>query len=234
MYGLFGFSHNIKNIYKLAALHDEGMEVGGLDDIKAGYIECLRRLHDEFPIDSSEDLIIRDRVRANSFISAFSGSRINDLEQEQMITGLFEESDFSSRCELVERGLKMLHELNPELSDLFHLAVHGILLAGSGSNKAGLKAYGGSSNRCIGLIWLSLSPRLSLQDLLEIFIHELTHTLVFLDELNYGHFNYHYLTQAENWARSSILKRHRPMDKVLHSIIVASEILNARSRFLPN
>ncbi|RYF48001.1 MAG: hypothetical protein EOO38_11045 [Cytophagaceae bacterium] len=62
-------------------------------------------------------------------------------------------------------------------------------------------------------------------------IHEFTHTLVFLDELNHGHFDYENLTKRKFWATSSILKRERPMDKVVHSILVSFEILSARKEY---
>lgn len=75
---------------------------------------------------------------------------------------------------------------------------------------------------------------LSVQDIVELLIHEMTHTLVFIDELNYGHFDYAAMIKTENWARSSILNRQRPMDKVVHSIMVAHEVLWARAHYLPN
>jgi hypothetical protein len=179
-------------------------------------------------------LIVRKESAAKSLVSAFAGSKINDLEQERMVADVYQNEDFENRAVLIHQALRLLNEQNREVGELFKLAVHSILLAGSTSNKVGLKAHGGSSNACIGLIWLSLKPGLSTQDIVEMLIHELTHTLVFIDELNYGHFHYEDMMLSENWARSSILKRSRPMDKVVHSIVVATEILHARAKYLPN
>jgi len=56
---------------------------------------------------------------------------------------------------------------------------------------------------------------------------------IFIDELTTAHFNYGNLTKKPYWALSSILKRQRPMDKVVHSIIVSMKILHARKTYLP-
>lgn len=233
MYGLFGLANNVRSIYKISAPFASG-PVATMRDLKPAYLGFLKRLHKTFPINDGRDLIINNRRTAASLVPAFSGSVINDLEQEQMVSALYSEEDFNFRSDMLQTHLNILKDLNPEVSELFHLAIHSILLAGSGSNKAGLKAHGGSSNSCIGLIWLTLKPELSTQDILEMCIHELTHTLVFVDELNYGHFHYDSMSKIENWATSSILKRKRPMDKVIHSIVVSTEILLARKNYLPN
>lgn len=234
MYGLFGLSHNIQNVYRLAAPFVGERDVEKMRDLKPFYLDFLQNLHRDFPIHRQNDLVVKDPDVARTLVQAFSGSKINDLEQEQMVAAVYDGDDFARRADLVLSAVRKLEEINPELGELFHLAVHGVLLAGSGSNKAGFTAHGGSSNTCIGLIWLSLKDSLSTQDLVEMLIHELTHTLVFVDELNFEHFNYAEMTKSKNWARSSILKRPRPMDKVLHSIVVSTEILHARAKYLPN
>lgn len=234
MYGIFGISRNIQNIYRLAAPYIGDVDVQTMADLKPAYLNFLQNLHRDFPINRSNDLIIRDPKVAARLTQAFSASRINDLEQEEMVANFYGGDDFARRANSVNEAIRKIQELNPELGELFNLCVHGILLAGSKANKSGLAAHGGSSNTCVGLIWLSLKDSLSQQDIVEMLIHELTHTLVFLDEMNFEHFDYPEMTTAKNWSMSSILKRPRPMDKVLHSIIVSTEILHARTHFLPN
>ncbi|MCT4697034.1 MAG: hypothetical protein V3581_02130 [Candidatus Cardinium sp.] len=46
------------------------------------------------------------------------------------------------------------------------------------------------------------------------------------------HYNYTALCKPENFSTSAILNKKRPLDKVVHSIIVATEIILARNRFL--
>jgi len=234
MYGLYGFSHNIQNIYKLSAPFLGGQEVETVNDLAKPYRSFLARLHSGLPVQRDDGVVVRTRKDAAKLISAFSASRINDLHQEGMIDDSWAEGAEQPRAELARKHIELLKRLNPELGELFDLAIHSILLCGAKVNQAGQKAHGGTSNKCIGLMWLNLKPTHSTQDILELYVHELTHTLVFLDELNFEHFDYNFLTEQEYWATSAILNRLRPMDKVLHSIIVSCEVLRARRHFLPN
>jgi len=231
MYGLYGFSHNIQNIYKLAAPFLEADKIETTDDLKIPYRKFLAGLHTDMPLRQRSGKIVIDKDEATTLAKAFSVSSLNDLGQEYMIN---ESQMPSSQLQSsAERHLCLLQRLQPELAQLFDLAIHSIILRGSHCNKAGLSAHGGTSNRCIGLMWLTLKPTISTQDLLEMFIHELTHTLVFLDELNFEHFDYQHIIDQKYWATSAILNRPRPMDKVLHSILVSCELLHARKTFLP-
>ena len=234
MYGLYGLTTNIQNIFKLSEPYLRGRKVEVVAGLKPSYLEFLADFQKNAPIHRGADLVVRDSEVAKALIAGFAGSKINDLEQESMIGGFCSDDELALRAEVVNQHLNALNEVNPEVYELFQLAVQGILLAWSGSNAQGFKAHGGTSNSCIGTIWLNLRPGLSTQDILEMLIHELTHTLVFLDELNEGHFDYVELVRKETFARSSILKRDRPMDKVVHSIVVSTEILMARERYLPN
>ena len=63
-------------------------------------------------------------------------------------------------------------------------------------------------------------------------IHEFTHHAMFLDELRYKHYSYEMVMDRSTWARSAILNASRPLDKVLHSIVVATEVLLFRKYHL--
>ncbi len=233
MYALFGFAHNIQNVFKLAAPYANA-QIETVDDLAVPFQKFLTALHKDMPINTSSDQLIINPQTAAKLSGAFAGSRINDLHQERMVNDLYTGDELLNRAEMARHKIHALRELNKEVGELFRLCVHSVLLANSASNNEGLRAHGGSSNRCIGLVWLSLHAQLSTQDIVEMLIHELAHTLVFVDELSNGHFHYESMTKKENWAQSSILKRNRPMDKVVHSIVVATEIINARIHYLPN
>lgn len=234
MYGLYGISENIKNVYRLSAPFANEDDLETIADLKPAYFEFLKHHQPAYPLDLDADQIVSERGRAQTLATSFAASKINDLHQEKMI-GDFYDQDTQATCfNLARRGLDALADANAEAIELFNLVVHSILLCGSNLNNAGMRAHGGTSSKCVGLMWLSMQRDLSTQDLVELFIHEMTHTLVFLDELNHGHFDYTYMTLDENWAQSSILNRQRPMDKVIHSIVVAHEVLSARATFLSN
>ncbi|WP_419241289.1 aKG-HExxH-type peptide beta-hydroxylase [Cardinium endosymbiont of Nabis limbatus] len=94
-------------------------------------------------------------------------------------------------------------------------------------------SFGGSSSAGIGLIWISGHGALDREDIAELLLHELTHHQLFIDERCHMHYNYAALCKPENFSSSAILNKKRPLDKVVHSIIVATEIILARNRFLP-
>jgi hypothetical protein len=233
MYGRYGLSLNIENIYTLAAPYITANEkIITMADLKPAYVRFLNNLHPDFPIQTG-DILIRDRARMKAFGDAFSASVLDDLQQERMVGGLYDQDFFEANARLLQQAITQLHNLKPELGELFDLAVHAIILCNSDRNQEGFRAHGGTTNKCIGLIWLNIKPDLSLENVLEMLIHELTHTLVFLDEVNREHFNYEVLGKERFWALSSILKRRRPMDKVIHSVLVSMEILYARRNYLP-
>lgn len=234
MYGLHGISENLKSVYRLAAPFKGSQPTKTIPDLKPAYLSFLNQVQPEYPAREISDLIVRDREHARALIASFSASRINDLHQEKMVADYYEGESQEQSIAAVLQALETLREMNPEVRELIQLVIHSILLCGSNLNEAGLRAYGGTSSKCVGLMWLSMKGGLSTQDIMELLIHEMTHTQVFIDELNFGHFDYEHLTKKENWARSSILNRNRPMDKVIHSIVVSHEVLFARANYLPN
>jgi hypothetical protein len=93
-------------------------------------------------------------------------------------------------------------------------------------------SFGGSSSTAIGVVWISGHGKLTKYDIAEFLVHELTHHLLFIDERCHQQFFYKEMQKKENYAISALLVRARPLDKVIHSIVVSSEILNSRRCFL--
>src|SRR5581483_6992105 len=91
---------------------------------------------------------------------------------------------------------------------------------------------GGSTSQAIGVIWANPKVSYTTADIIEILVHELSHHAMFLDELRYTHYSYSRVPQQSTWARSAILNVARPLDKVLHSIVVAIEVLLFRDGYL--
>lgn len=234
MYNLISFSQNIKNVFRIAAPYIQGTEIKSSSDLRKPYLDFLSVHQKEYPVNYSQNRIITDSKRAQQLSKAFSASRINDLHQEQMVGEFYNSEEQAIRVARVELALEQLHKMNFELWDLFRLCIHSILITGSETNQSGLKAHGGTSSKCIGLMWLTINHELSTQDIVEMLIHELTHTLIFIDELSHPQFRYDDIAKEETWALSAILNRTRPMDKVIHSIVVATEVMLSRKIFLKN
>ena len=97
------------------------------------------------------------------------------------------------------------------------------------------QAVGGTTSAAIGVVWGNPEKEWGECDYLEYFVHELTHTLMFLDELRFLHYkNQDAMRDGENFSLSAILQVERPLDRVLHSIVVATEVLLLRKRNLVN
>jgi hypothetical protein len=87
-----------------------------------------------------------------------------------------------------------------------------------------------STAKAIGLVWLGAENDYGAKDMAEMLVHGLTHQAMFLDELRHSHFDYTRMTEADGRADSAILGVPRPLDQVLHSIVVATELILFRDR----
>jgi ATP-dependent exoDNAse (exonuclease V) alpha subunit len=180
----------------------------------------LKVYHPELPISQSDDLFIDDEKIEDELSKIYSfNSTLNDRNQQTIIGASFRKDVKFEKIQHARLALRKIKEIDQELYCLFNTAIHSIFLRDSDL------AAGGSSSSGIGVIWLNNKPHLNQWDLIELFIHELTHNLLFLDELRYLHYRYNLVSDKENYAVSSILKAKRPLDKVIHSIVVSTEIL---------
>ncbi len=92
---------------------------------------------------------------------------------------------------------------------------------------------GGSDSAAIGALFISRPRSYSARDLYEILVHEFTHTVMFLDEQVDRHYaDETLMAQPDHYARAAISGTARPLDKVLHSLVVATEVLLHRDHVL--
>lgn len=87
-----------------------------------------------------------------------------------------------------------------------------------------------TSGRAVGVLWVNPRPTWNVADLVEAYVHELTHTLLTLDEHRWGHYrSYELLEQPAHFAVSAIRRQARPLNLVFHSVVVAAELLALRA-----
>ena len=176
------------------------------------------------------------RMKDYSFASKTTNANLPRCSEENLpwMTGykprhLVNRLDLSESCSWrrrIEEGLAYIELHCPELHDVFCLAIQTMFFFDSPTMS------GGTNSEAVGVIWVNIKLHWSVHDVAEFLIHELTHNLIFIDELVDRHFNYALLPREENFALSAILGVRRPLDKVFHSILVAYEILSARRQFL--
>jgi hypothetical protein len=149
---------------------------------------------------------------------------LDDLDQAQVIKP--EKANVERKIAQLESAIALLGDRSQDHLNFLDLSVERIFVDGSDV------AAGGTTSDAVGLVWSNPHPEFSDTDLAEFLAHEMTHTLMFLDEWLLGHYTRPLTHDESTWCHSAILKKKRPIDKVLHSIVVASEIVLLRQTYL--
>jgi hypothetical protein len=234
MYSTLGFEDIIKNVYRISAPYASSGAVQTIDDLRLAYHEFLAKYHPGLPVNRADDLFIAEASREEAVVDAYAGNNVlNDLKQDAVIGTAYSHDVKLERIAIARDALEDLLAADEKFGQVFRLVIHSIIVRPSRQDVE-RSARGGSSSGAIGTIWLTVGTGISKYDLMEMFVHELTHNLMYIDELNYPHYNYDKVLDRKTQAFSAILKRSRPMDKVIHSIVVASELLLGRRTFLPD
>ncbi len=225
MYSLFGLEKNIETLLLLGSL--DGNFPQNTEDLKRNYKSYLMSIQPEETVSDSKmkTEFVWNLEKSKKLIELFGvASTLNDMDQENVISKNFQDQSALVRTQTMQ-ALGKLRELDPQLHHLFEITIEKIFFAGS------KVAGGGSSSSALGCIWLNPRAHWTEQDYLEFFVHELTHNLIFLDERRVVHYgDFAEIEKSENYAYSAILKRARPLDKVVHSLFVVYEVLSFRLR----
>ncbi|HEY5927567.1 MAG TPA: hypothetical protein VIV11_38045, partial [Kofleriaceae bacterium] len=79
---------------------------------------------------------------------------------------------------------------------------------------------GGTSSAALGVIYVVRPQDRTPHSLYELFVHEVTHLMMFVDERRSRHYRSDALIAVkDNYVVSAVYERLRPLDKVLHSIV---------------
>lgn len=229
MYHLEGCKKAIETQYILAktVLNQIPKKYQSWNELRLDVNKYLQGIQPEVTLRNGQGEIINcDQEKSSALIKIFNNiSSVNDLSQQQVMKERYAPPS-EKQISIVKTGLQHLKDLDSDLYDLFANTINYIFFADS------TLAGGGSSSAAIGCIWMNPKDSWTVQDTTELLVHELTHNLLFLDERRYSHYtDYSQLSNPDYFAHSSILKRARPLDKVVHSFVVASEVLRFRKRF---
>lgn len=168
--------------------------------------------------------IVADFEEAERFCSPLREDAVfllDDMGQREVVD-ISEDTQAAAKKRLVERAIQCLDALSRPHKILLELLITDIFIMPSH------KARGGSTSAALGVIWANPKLTYRIPDMVEFLIHEMVHHAMFIDELCYGHYDYGVIMAEERWAKSAILHTGRPVDKVLHSLAVAAEILEFR------
>lgn len=235
MSNLSSIQEIIKDIFLFTQSMGIDSHIPNISQLRKSYRQALRNYQSYMPVNDSSDLFISKKEVEEALIDAYTKQNENsldDLNQKDIIHDKRDsDSKLSWKQTICSEALELLSSLDPPLSVAFDLIVHSVIFRDSAQLPNIPSARGGSSSGAIGLLWIgSIPPAITAYDIVEIFVHELTHHALFIDELITPHFIYDRIPDKRFWAYSAILNKHRPLDKVVHSIVVAIEIAKFRSR----
>ena len=126
-----------------------------------------------------------------------------------------------ARRKKVAEGWTFLRKSDAHLAALLQLVVHDYFTTAA-------KRSGSMSDRSVvGSLWIAPAANWTIEECAEAFLHEATHTFLFVDELAYGHF-----VAGADQVRvlSSIRRDDREMPAALHSALVGVELYQWRKR----
>ena len=205
----------------------------GFMDWKQAYQRYLKWVHPYLPAGSpAGPVYVEDPAVADALIEGFMAeSPLDDLPRYRDSTFFENTPELQPRIladlDHVREAIARFRGLDPGFWRTFDLFINFVLCPYSRYSR------GGSDSDCIGVLYLSRTRDYSLRDLYEIIVHEFTHTAMFLDEKSRPHYDDESLMPApRSWARATISGMQRPLDKVLHSMVIATEVLLHRDEVL--
>lgn len=232
MYFTFGAAPILQTAMTLARSEDESL-AGEPDQILRSFHGYLTNksaaMQEAYAGGIHTPGVLRDPALADALLDEFEiHSPLDDVDYQIRPDESSDISDASvaAYADRVESALGDALEKDPALGFVLRLALPIAFVRSSG------QLVGGTVSNVPGAVWFNVRSSWGDQDIVEFVIHEFTHTLLFLEERRYGFYqNIENLMHKENLALSSIRRDMRPLDKVLHSAMVAVEICGLRDRF---
>ncbi|TCM59378.1 hypothetical protein EC844_14410 [Acinetobacter calcoaceticus] len=208
-------------IVTLSYLKEDHSNIHNLETLKNYYNKYISDLYN-IEIDCTKTKFTINPEESKKLLNIFNGintSSLDDKNQKFTISDKIETNNLNDQLIRINDSLNELSLHSNEHYHLFNNMITDVFILPS------LEARGGSSSTALGIIWAN--PRLThtINDITEFLIHELTHNSLFIDERRFGHYCYDSILDESTWANSAILKIPRPIDKVIHSIIVSLEII---------
>jgi HEXXH motif-containing protein len=233
MYFTFGAAPILQTAMTLARSEDEASPSGDPDQIRRSFHQYLTNrssaLRGAYEGGIHTPEVLRNPVLADALLDEFEvHSPLDDVDYQIRQDESSDVSDavVTAYADRVQSALGNALEKDPTLGFVVRLALPIAFVRNSG------QLVGGTVSNVPGAVWFNVRSSWTDQDIVEFVIHEFTHTLLFLEERRYGFYqNIENLMQKENFALSSIRRDMRPLDKVLHSAMVAVEICGLRDRF---
>lgn len=217
MYYLLGFNELIKTLYTLSIPYAQDKSISK-ENLRFALREYYSYFNPKNPINKKEEIILIDEESdiAKYYMDLFG----LDLATQQ--TEGFRDIDETKK--LILKGYNLISQKENQLIQLFNLVVDNIFIT-TKVKDSGSAPIPTANN----LIWIQPPKTCCISDIEELLIHEFTHLLLYLDEQCYGHYQTpERLFENSTWIASAIRNEKRPINAVVHSILVSYEILMFR------
>ncbi|WP_063925965.1 aKG-HExxH-type peptide beta-hydroxylase [Cupriavidus sp. IDO] len=225
----FGVHAQIDNLVTLIGSRNlaEARSLATISQVQSEYRAFIEHLQRRVPSGKPGVVgFVTDFETAKRLRSLFVNDSLIDDKAQAEVIAEGREPDIAVKQQLITRALAELSLYSRDHRVLFDTVITDILILPSKVARAG------STSQAIGVIWANPRIDYTLHDVIELLVHELTHHAMFIDEIRYSHYDYGSIVDTSTWARSAILNVPRPLDKVLHSVVVATEILLLREQCL--
>lgn len=225
MYYLEGFSEIIRNSALLSHPYLNNSAETSQDDLRSAYLDFLRTLAG--PGRYADYLELRTKqIGADGYEKMLFADRGPEIE---IMGAIFGNPDPNGdpvpasapawRLEKCRSGAEFLAARDSRLASVISLLTHTVFTVSTSWT-------GSMSDRnAIGATLIIPGENWHENDVAEAFIHEFTHTALFLDERAKGHFR---AGADEVLLDSAIRKDERTLPAVVHSLLVATEVLSWR------
>lgn len=185
--------------------------------------------HDErskyLPSSNGQPFLVFDKTRERklleTFISDHDDSDIDSVNKKT-IDNIISNEDINSKVQKMSTfnyARSTLSAISTQWAKTLDLMISQVILSHMEN------CVGGSTPKAPGLLWVNVPNRSSMVDYCEFIVHELTHQMLFIDDLISNHFHpVAYKVQCS----SSIRGTRRSAFAAFHSLAVTANVLNFR------
>jgi len=231
MYQLLSPQIIVENIVALASPYIQNKKKLDSPSLKKAYCDYLQSIQPYCPLIHNNQLFYSDSETENLFSDYFSDSEIDMAEiYEKINLDAVMYPIANDRLNILKKSFSHIEKIDPTFCDVFRLVMNTVFCTVT-------KNLGGTSvnPKYIGVMCAHHDMQSEEDVIPELFTHEFTHNAILIDEHRYGHYkNYESLKDPETYIDATDRGMHfkLPLNRILHSMLVAVEIIKLRDAFI--
>lgn len=231
MYHLFSPQVIIDNVFVLASPYIEDKKNLNFASLKQGYRAYLKKIQPYCPLMDDDQLFYADSATEELLKNYFTESDSLDMTEinERVDVDNVMYPDAEQRCAVLQKAFARMTAKDSIFADVFKLVMNTVFCTVS-------KNLGSTSMNpsYLGVMCAHHDMHGVEEVVPELLLHEFAHNTILLDEHRYGHYHYELLSNPETFLDASDRGVHFkfPLNRVLHSMLVAAEIISLRNAYV--